>query len=114
MNMRTYNAISYEEWYFTELAPALAVGRQDVVGHGLGCYVDGATEDTWAVTAESAEQRICMLMNQSALELDMFQINMNGVDVWPEPWWIAQLEKFLGGGFEVLYGNGHITVSRKR
>ena len=50
------------------------------------------------MTAESAEQRVCMLMNQSAVELDIFQINMNGVDVWPEPFWIEQLEKFLGGG----------------
>ena len=69
-----------------------------MVGHGLGCYVDGETEDTWAVTAESAEQRICYLMNQSATELDVFQINQDGADAWPESFWIPQLEKFLAGG----------------
>ena len=60
MNMRTYNGISYEEWYYTELAPALAVGRQDVVGHGLGCYVDGCA----AITAPGRPAD-CLLPHRS-------------------------------------------------
>merc|ERR1711934_487021 len=51
---------------------------------------------TWAVTAESAEQRMCSIMNESFTEIDMFRLLP--ASGWPEDFWIPQLEKFMAGG----------------
>ena len=105
MNMMTYNAVSYEEWLFSKLAPALTVANsQEVMGVGLGCWVDDRTNNTWAVTARSAHPRICYLMNQSVTEIDMFRLRQgvrkNGAPLpdWPERFWIPALERFMSGG----------------
>lgn len=100
MNMRTYNGISYEDWYYTLLTPALAVGRPDIISTGLGCWVDHKLYNTWPTTAVSAEQRICMLMNHSVNEVAMFvlrQGSQNPLLNFPEPFWITNLEKFITG-----------------
>jgi len=94
LNMGTYNAGSYAAW-LQQLQPAVEpsvdVGR---LGMGLGCWNDSRTQG-WSTTAESAEQRICQLMNRSLTELDMFRLKP---PEWPEAFWIPQLEKFVGGG----------------
>merc|ERR1712217_461783 len=66
------------------------------VGVGLGCWVNSQTNGTWAVTAESAEQRVCSIMNNSFAEIDMFRILPELG--WPEEFWIPELEKFMAGG----------------
>ena len=99
MNMRTYNAQSFEEWVYTRLFPALSGGVQhNVIGMGLGCWADG---NIWSTTAVSAEDRICYLMNQSSLfsqELDMFTIAMDDKHQWPLDFWLSPLRKWMGGG----------------
>ncbi len=106
MNMRTYNAISYEEWVYTLLAPSLYdVHRHDVIGVGLGCWSDHTNKGNWSTTAASAEQRVCFLMNQSHLfapELDMFRIEQSTAAVapvnnFPEPFWIKPLQQWMSG-----------------
>jgi hypothetical protein len=78
------------------------------LGAGLGCWVDAKTNGTWSTAAASAEARVCALMNASVVELDMFLLEQSGkphtpgkgwlfADA-PEPFWIAQLERFMGGG----------------
>jgi len=108
--METYNALSFEEWVYSRASPALdGVGdkNKDVVGMGLGCWKWKENNNTWATTAESADQRICYLMNRSkdfAPELDMFTIRQNesshdpDYGDWPEPFWIAPLQKWMRGG----------------
>ena len=106
MNMRTYNAVSYEEWMYQYLAPALvAEGNLHVVGIGLGCWTQGKKEaHEWSTTPLSAEQRICYLMNQSKnMELDMFTIRQNETSHpeygnWPESFWIDPLRRWMIGG----------------
>jgi hypothetical protein len=61
---------------------------------GLGCWVSSQTQG-WSTTAQSAEQRVCQLMNRSITELDMFRLKP---PQWPEAFWIPQLEKFVAGG----------------
>ena len=97
MNMRTYNGISYEQWYYSNLAPALEIKNNAVVS-GLGCWVDHTIANTWSTSAISAEQRICMLMNQSVDEIAMFVLRQgqaNPLLNFPESFWIPQLEKFM-------------------
>jgi hypothetical protein len=106
MNMGTYNAGNYQQW-MSMLAPALDVPRESL-GVGLGCWVDSKTNGTWSTEAASAEARICALMNASVTELDMFLLDQSGRPRhpgvgWlyanaPEPFWVAQLEKFMSGG----------------
>jgi hypothetical protein len=50
----------------------------------------------WDRTAESAELRVCALMNASVTEIDMFRLAPE--QNWPESFWIPQLEKFVAGG----------------
>ena len=98
MDMRTYNGGSLRGW-LVEAAPALAVSHG--VGIGLGVWNDSRTAHTWALTSESAEQRICILLNQSVRELDLFRLKFDpqsGDVVWPYPFWIPQLERFMKGG----------------
>ena len=68
---------------------------------GLGCWIDSRTNNTWAVTPESAADRVCALMNHSVQEIDMFAINQGQATPTrpdsPEPFWIPQLEKFMTG-----------------
>ena len=100
MTMRTYNAISYEAWIYGDLAPALALRRPDVLGVGLGCWVDGRTNQTWSTTPISASQRACYLMNQSVQEIEMFTIRQGQADArlnFPEPFWIAPLRQYMSG-----------------
>jgi hypothetical protein len=100
MDMSTYNALDYEEWLYAKAAPSIGLEATGVIGHGLGCWIDAHTNGTdhWSVTATSAEQRVCYLMNQSATEIDMFTIKQDAKARFPEPFWIAPLEKFMSGG----------------
>ena len=105
MNMGTYNAHSYEEWVYSNLAPALDAHQTEKIGAGLGCWIDQRTNGTWSVTSESAKERICMLMNHSFQEIDMFVLKQGQEDPqsnFPEPFWIEQLELFMGGGGATL------------
>jgi hypothetical protein len=115
MNMDTYNSASYEDW-MRALAPAIApeVPRSQL-GAGLGCWIEHLAEDedenrgrrlqpvpAWSLSAESAEQRVCVLMNHSVVEIDMFRINPGSPSA--GPWlgqlefWVPQLRKFMSGG----------------
>lgn len=97
VNMQTYNGISYEQWFYSNLSPALAV-KDNMVVAGLGCWIDHTIAKAWSTTAISAEQRICMLMNQSVNEIAMFVLRQgqeNPLLNFPEPFWIPQLEKFM-------------------
>ena len=101
MNMHTYNAMSYEEWIYSRAEPATAVSPLDHLGMGLGCWIDDRTNGTWAVTAESAAQRICYAMNRSVQELAFFRLNQDATEpakAFPEPFWIPQLERYMAGG----------------
>lgn len=95
LDMSTYNAGSYSQWlsWFTPMTQAAPQGQ---IGVGLGCWVDSKTSGSWAITAESAEQRICSIMNESLVEVDMFRVLPSAN--WPEDFWIPQLEKFMAGG----------------
>ena len=96
MNMKTYNAGSYSGW-LSQLSPALDAGvPRDKLGAGLGCWVDSTTNNTWSTTAESAELRVCALMNASVPEIDMFRVAPE--ENWPEEFWVAQLERYMAGG----------------
>lgn len=100
MNMRTYNAPDYDSWYEEALVPALEVPR-DILGVGLGCWIDSRTNGTWNVLAESARDRVCLLMNRSVEEIDMFLIKQGQPTPaanFPEPFWIAPLQRFMAGG----------------
>lgn len=61
----------------------------------LGLQIDSSTNSTWAVTQASAEARICQIMNDSVVEVDMFRLLVSRD--WPEPFWIAQLERYMSG-----------------
>ena len=101
MNMHTYNAMSYEEWIYSRAEPATAVSPLDHLGMGLGCWIDDRTNGTWAVTAESAAQRICYAMNRSVQELAFFRLNQDATEpakAFPEPFWIPHLERYMAGG----------------
>eukprot|EP00039_Didymoeca_costata_P014603 m.237650 g.237650 ORF g.237650 m.237650 type:complete len:435 (+) comp16057_c0_seq35:117-1421(+) len=100
MNMGTYNSKSFEGWYYSLMTPALEVPRNKL-GAGLGCWIDYRTNNTWAVTAISAEQRICVLMNQSVQEIDMFVLKQGNPvkeQNFPESFWIPNLERYMRGG----------------
>ena len=97
MDMRTYNGVSERAWY-EEAAPALGISGVNI---GLGCWNDSRTEHTWALTSESAKQRVCYLLNHSVSEVDMFRLNFDavtGAPVWPYPFWIGALERYVQGG----------------
>ena len=46
MNMRTYNGISYEAWYYSQLQPTLDV-KDNMVVTGLGYWIDHTIANTW-------------------------------------------------------------------
>ena len=95
MDMGTYNADSYEEWYYSKLAPALAAAAPlppGALGVGLACYNDSKNVGTWSVTPQAAEERVCMLMNRSVAEIDMFAISQGKRDSfanWPPAFWVG-------------------------
>jgi len=95
MDMGTYTATSYHKWwkYYSKLNPASQDLSKIGVGLGIGPDFDG---DTWDTTELSAEQRICKLMNDSVLEIDMFDLEPG--QGYPRDFWIPQLEKFMAGG----------------
>ena len=100
MNMATYNAADFASWYQSALTPALAIPK-DRIGAGLGVWNDSTLAHTWNLTPESAEQRICALMNHSFMELDLFILSQGSEDPlknFPYEFWIPQLEKFVAGG----------------
>jgi hypothetical protein len=115
MNMRTYNAASYVSW-LEQLAPALAPGvPRASLGAGLGCWVEHASTaasarsqgpgaagrrrlqpvPAWSLTAQSAKDRVCVLMNHSVREIDMFRLAPHESPPFPEPFWIPALEKYM-------------------
>ena len=101
MNMRTYNAVDFSAWWYSALVPALVVPRQ-VLGAGLGCWIDSRTNGTWNILPESAKDRVCALANQSIQEIDMFELRQGDARPghstnFPEPFWIPQLELFMSG-----------------
>jgi hypothetical protein len=107
MNMRTYNSGDFSGWANAALMPALADIPLGVLGVGLGCWVDSRTNGTWNVEPASAKDRVCLLMNQSVQEIDMFILSQGktpsskpgGYPVtFPEPFWIPELTKFVAGG----------------
>jgi len=101
MDMGTYSAGSYFEWwsYYKNLMSSQTPLNN--LGVGLGCGPD-FVGDKWAVTAESVAQRICNLMNDSVVEIDMFDL-FEGGNTYPKEFWLPQLEKFVaGGGCEVV------------
>jgi len=106
MNMDTYNADSYEHW-LNQFKPAIAPGvPRAKLGAGLGCWYQKKARGrgrrrlqpvpAWSTTKKSAEQRVCAFMNHSVVEIDMFLLAP--AQVFPEPFWIAQLERFVTGG----------------
>ena len=96
--MYTYNAADYFEWSSVQLAPALATVPLDTLGVGLGCWVDSSLNSTWNLTPESAEDRVCKLMNESVQEIAMFSLRQGGAEPSsPEAFWIAPLERFMRG-----------------
>ena len=99
--MYTYNSADYYEWATVQLAPALKTVSLEVLGVGLGCWVDSSLNQTWNLSPESAEERVCKLMNESVQEVAMFVLSQ-GVEgaphqQFPEPFWIAPLERFMRG-----------------
>ena len=95
INMNTYNSGSYERW-LQQLAPALNSDiPREKLGFGLACYVDDATNNTWSVTEQSAKERICVAMNHSVNEIDMFRVAPELG--WPEEFWLPYLESFVSG-----------------
>ena len=97
MDMRTYNGVSERAWY-EEAAPALGISGVNI---GLGCWNDSRTENTWALTSQSAEQRICYLLNHSVPEIDMFRLKFDaatGAPIWPYPFWVGALKRYVQGG----------------
>ena len=100
MNMRTYNAADFSGWARAALVPALEQIPLDVLGAGLGCWIDSRTKNTWNILPESAQERICLLMNRSVQEIDMFILKQEASPgaSFPEPFWIPQLERFVAGG----------------
>eukprot|EP01051_Picozoa_sp_SAG22_P015228 SAG22_NODE_1962_length_3242_cov_2.053452_2_plen_442_part_00 len=99
MNMRTYNAPDYTTWARSALSPALAQIPLSKLGAGLGCWVDSRTKGTWNLKPESATDRVCLLMNQSIPEIDMFILKPIGSPIpFPEPFWIPALERYVAGG----------------
>jgi hypothetical protein len=100
--MYTYNSADYYEWATVQLAPALKTVSLDTLGVGLGCWVDPSLNKTWNLSPISAEERVCKLMNESVQEIAMFVLSQ-GVEgapnqQFPEPFWIAPLERFMRGG----------------
>jgi hypothetical protein len=96
LNMDTYNAASYADWYWGKMAPMLAevpaaMRARGALGVGLACYNDSKNRGTWAVTRAAAEQRVCALMNESSIvEIDMFDIQQGKTDAhedWPPAFW---------------------------
>merc|ERR1712187_796266 len=65
------------------------------IGVGLGCWVDASLNGTWPVTAESAEQRISVLLDDSITEIGMFRIVPSRN--FPEDFWIPQLQRYMAG-----------------
>jgi hypothetical protein len=84
-----------------QLAPALKTVSLDTLGVGLGCWVDPSLNQTWNLTPESAEERVCKLMNESVQEIAMFVLSQGVAgaphQLFPEPFWIAPLERFMRG-----------------
>ena len=74
-SMYTYNSADYYEWCHQQLAPALATVPLDTLGIGLGCWVTPDLNNTWNTSPESAEDRVCKLMNESVQEIGMFELN---------------------------------------
>jgi hypothetical protein len=74
MNMETYNADSLSQWmrYYQSIVNDQI--DRNVVGIGLGCWVDSSTNGTWSVTPESAAQRIAQIKLDNVPEIDMFRL----------------------------------------
>jgi hypothetical protein len=66
--------------YEHSLTPALAPGiPRSKIGAGLGVW-NGSDVQPWDLSAKSAEERICALMNHSFTELDMFILSQGSAD----------------------------------
>ena len=99
--MYTYNSADYYEWVHQQLSPALATVPLHRLGVGLGCWVSAELNDTWNLTPEAAEDRVCKLMNESVQEIGMFSLSQGAgrhEPIAPELFWIAPLERFMLGG----------------
>lgn len=99
--MYTYNSADYYEWATVQLAPALQTVSLNTLGVGLGCWDDPSLNQTWNLSPESAEERVCKLMNESVQEIAMFVLSQGVIgaphQLFPEPFWIAPLERFIRG-----------------
>ena len=98
MDMGTYNAADYSTWaHMLDYALKLIPIRK--LGAGLGCWIDSRTKGTWNVKPQSAIDRVCLLMNKSVDEIDMFVLRPTATpSPFPEPFWIPVLERYMGGG----------------
>jgi hypothetical protein len=74
MHMETYNGDSLAQWlgYYNGFISSML--NRDVAGVGLGCWVDSSTNGTWAVTPESATERIAQIKLDNVPEIDMFRL----------------------------------------
>jgi hypothetical protein len=99
--MYTYNSADYYEWVTAQLAPSLETVPLGTLGVGLGCWTDPSLNNTWNLTPEAAEDRVCKLMNASVEEIGMFDLS-RGVkgdpnQRFPADYWIGPLQRYIRG-----------------
>lgn len=105
MEMATYNAGSYAEW-FGVAQDSIGTVPPSVLGVGLGCWNNRAPNGSWSMTARSAEERLCYLANRSVREVEMYDLRPGSTlgqlraGEWgdPEDFWIAPLQRYMKGG----------------
>ena len=107
MDMDTYNSRSLPQWSntfdgFARGAPSAPLSAKSV---GLGCWADnrsctGCANITatmpWSVSAQSATDRICAVMNVSAPEVSFWVLA--GLAPSPQEFWWPQLQRYRAGG----------------
>jgi hypothetical protein len=110
MDMETYNGASLSQWqgYYNELINESL--DRNIAAVGLGCWVDSSTNGTWAVTAQSAYERVSQAISDNVPELAMFRLlPVTSLSIfslsalirigddppqWPEEFWWAALEQY--------------------
>lgn len=107
MDMDTYNSRSLPQWSntfdgFARGAPSAPLSAKSI---GLGCWADnrsctGCANITatmpWSVSAQSATDRICAVMNVSAPEVSFWVLA--GLAPSPQEFWWPQLQRYRAGG----------------
>ena len=107
MDMDTYNSASLAKWdatfgRFATGAPSAPLSARSV---GLGCWADnrsctGCPNITatlpWSLSAQSATDRICAVMNASAPEVSFWVLA--GLAPSPQDFWWPALRRYRAGG----------------